>query len=318
MHYKIQCPSSMMRAAITLVELLVTIAIIGMLTSLLLPAVQMARESARNTQCQSQLRQVGLAVLQHESTFQHLPSGGWGFSWVGDVQYGFGKKQPGGWIFQILPHLEQTNLVELSRTDRQALLMQRVPVLVCPSRSGANPDLYLGVVPLRNATIPVMAFKSDYAGNGGDRELPSDAGPEDDSPATLSRYRSPHTKKATGLFFQFSAVQLREISDGLSNTYLVGEKCVQIPAPRVHEGRDLGNDQAALIGDDHDIRRWTQSAPRADMKSSVSEVFGSSHPSGWNVSYVDGSVRQIAFGLDREIHRALGNRADGSNLSISE
>lgn len=80
----------------TLVELLAVIAIIAMLVSLLLPAVQSAREAARRTQCIQNLKQLGLGVMLHLNAHEHFPSGGWGHAWVGIAGRGAGLSQPGG------------------------------------------------------------------------------------------------------------------------------------------------------------------------------------------------------------------------------
>ena len=92
-------------AGFTLVELLVVITIIGILMSLLLPAVQSARESGRQAQCANNLKQLGLACLSHANSIGWFPSSGWGWQWAGDPNQGFGLNQPGGWLYNILPLL---------------------------------------------------------------------------------------------------------------------------------------------------------------------------------------------------------------------
>ena len=103
----------MVRRAFTLVELLVVISIIGILIGLLLPAVNMAREAGRKAQCSNNLKQLGYGCLQHETAQGYYPSGGWGYQWVGDPNLGYGNRQPGSWIFSILPNLDQTPLFQL-------------------------------------------------------------------------------------------------------------------------------------------------------------------------------------------------------------
>jgi len=96
--------------AFTVVELLVVISIIGMLLSLLLPAVQASRECARANTCKNNLREIGLALLNHESALKRFPSGGWGFQWYGDPDRGSDLAQPGGWAFSVLPYIERRDL----------------------------------------------------------------------------------------------------------------------------------------------------------------------------------------------------------------
>src|SRR5208282_2151046 len=97
----------------TLVELLIVISIIGVLIALLMPAVQSARESGRRAQCLNNLHQMAAGCLALESKFQHLPGGGWGCAWTGEPDRGYGAQQPGGWHYNILPFIDQTDLHDL-------------------------------------------------------------------------------------------------------------------------------------------------------------------------------------------------------------
>ena len=158
----------------TLVELLVVIAIIGVLVALLLPAVQAAREAARNAQCKNNVKQIALAMINFESTHKKFPSGGWGFRWMGDPDRGVGKAQPGGWVYQAAPYFEAGNITSIgaglgdTREKYDALAEQRsvvIPSFNCPSRRST--------VRLEscefcyNAGFPDLGdAKTDYAASG--------------------------------------------------------------------------------------------------------------------------------------------------------
>ena len=245
----------------TLVELLVVIAIIGVLVSLLLPAVNSAREAARTLQCKNQLRQVGLAAINHESTQRYYPSNGWGLWFVGDPNRGFGGTQPGSWIFNVLPFMEEGALHDIGKghafgtvdLNRSLMQMHGSPLagFSCPSRRVAAPYPTAWGPRVRNApgvtTMPGVA-KSDYAGNAGDGEVhsgddafvsPADAVPtsyEDADrpdrvwmrtnvpPTERTAPRSVRKNYCTGITYFRSQVKVRQIKDGLSKTYFAGEK----------------------------------------------------------------------------------------------
>src|SRR5215469_8840286 len=98
------------RRGFTLIELLVVITIIGILIALLLPAINAAREAARRFSCSNNLKQMGIAVSNHLSAYKCLPTGGWGWDWIGDPNRGFGRRQPGDWAFCLLPWMEHKEM----------------------------------------------------------------------------------------------------------------------------------------------------------------------------------------------------------------
>ena len=162
-----------MTPGFTLVELLVVIAIIGILVGLTLPAVQMAREAARRSSCANNLRQLAVAVLHHDEAHGWYPTGGSGADWIGDPDAGYGNKQPGGWIYNILSYIEEENLRQIGsgangQAKREAmvkLLEAPIEILHCPSRRGPRLFPYSGPSTLQNVDPPAKVAKNDYAIN---------------------------------------------------------------------------------------------------------------------------------------------------------
>lgn len=159
----------------TLLELLIVIAIISLLVQLMTPVVQMAREAARRSQCKNNLRQTALAFQLHETTNRHLPSGGWGWHWTGDAARGFGHDQPGGWVYNVLPYIEQQSLYDSARgttTDDLQVAQQRmiatpIAVLNCPSRRLSQAYPYALGMPFPVLGMPKDCARTDYAANLG-------------------------------------------------------------------------------------------------------------------------------------------------------
>jgi hypothetical protein len=118
-----------------------------------------------------------------------------------------------------------------------------------------------------------------------------------------------------GVFFRMSRVVPAVIRDGLSNTYLLGEKYVA--SDLASTGTDPGDKNPAFVGFSPDNLRWTRDPPARDEPAvSRATVFGSAHSSTWTAAFGDGSVRSLSFTIDPAVHRALGSRADGSVVKI--
>src|SRR5690242_10544903 len=95
-------PAQQRRMAFTLVEVLIVIAIIGLLVQLMLPAIQASRERARKVTCQNHVKQLALATHAHLNAQGYYPSGGWSGAYLADPHRGYGRNQPGGWLYSIL------------------------------------------------------------------------------------------------------------------------------------------------------------------------------------------------------------------------
>lgn len=325
----------------TLVELLVVIAIIGILIALLLPAIQAARETARKTQCRNQLKQIGLACLLHAETHGYLPSGGWERYWNGDPNRGFGKDQPGSWGYSTLPYLEQIALHEMGRALSVAarkeeigrMLTRPVAVFYCPSRRAVRGyrdthQQYHNSVRPPGISGKYLVAKSDYAANSGDgitsADIPSPVSYEqaDSGNFPWKDTTNPNTEWwHSGVMYYRSEIRLAEITDGLSNTYMVGEKFMN--PENYTTGESFGDNQSFYTGYEWDNHRLTTNrpdgipvyTPRQDSRdlrdSSRFYRFGSAHAGTWHAVFCDGSVQAVAYTIDAETHRRLGNRFDG-------
>lgn len=322
----------------TLVELLVVIAIIGVLVALLLPAVQSAREASRLTQCRNNLKQIGIALHSHHDTFLFLPSGGWGYQWSEVPGLGTGKMQPGSWTFQILPYLEQSALFTLGTgattgsSQDQDFRYQRATIPIrtyyCPSRRKVgnypiidrNPTDFYGS-PFPGIT-PRLTFGSriDYGACQGEVNFGYPTGPSSLQQGLDGTYTWPAENNWTGVIYVRSQKRLAEISDGTSNTLLVGEKYLN---PDFYRGsisatnQDLGDNQYCFTGDDRDMIRAARGdgGPFLDRKGvTFTYSFGGPHPGNFSVLMCDGSVRGANYNIDKTTFGNIGNRADGNAI----
>jgi prepilin-type N-terminal cleavage/methylation domain-containing protein len=319
------------RAAFTLVELLVVIAIIGVLVALLLPAVQSAREAARRMQCQNHLKQMALGWHNHHSTFNRLPPGGWGWLWIGEPDRGSDRGQPGGWVYNTLPYVEQQNLHDLGKGQTgsafTSVVTQRAQTPVsffnCPSRRQAraytdNTSYYTS----QGTITPGKSGRTDYAANCGDQShCELFGGPSNMTDGDNDNWSGwPNAYGETGVCFQRSEISFGNISDGTTSTFMIGEKYL---SPDVYTtGTDAADNENMYVGYDNDIYRSSNStfgAPQQDRPGLTGKFsWGSAHASGFNMALCDGSIHNINYNIDMTILARMGNRQDGLTVDLSK
>lgn len=286
------------RRGFTLIELLVVIAIIAILVALLLPAVQQAREAARRTKTRNHLKQIGIALHGYHEKHDSFPSG-----WIGvsngqaDVEGANGW----GWAAMILPELDQSPLFEqldfhqspaapandLAR--RTALPLFRSPSDPSNDRwdleDEANPGTVLATLPTAN-----------FIGNFGTTELHDCEGL---AVGTSCR--------GDGMFFHNSRVKFRDILDGASNTFLVGQrKTDRNQSPAWHStwvGVIEGGEEAfaRILG----VADHPPNSPVSHL-----EDFSSNHSGGVFFLFGDGRVRFVNENIHISIYQALATRAN--------
>ena len=324
-------------AGFTLVELLVVIAIIGILIALLLPAVQAAREAARRLRCQNNLRQIAMAILNHEQQQGFYPTGGWGAAWVGDPDRGLSVEQPGGWIYNMLPFLEQSNVHDLGSDGQPGILTNEqvmgarqlvqtpLPVMNCPTRRAAVLYAMTDSYSVRNAGTLDKVARGDYAASVGDAARteccsgsqvlcygpPSLANGDDPS------WVWPDVSDFNGISHTRSKVRVVAVRDGTSNAYMVGERYIN---PNDYlAGLDAGDNWNMYTGFQNDNHRSSYYNPNVGVAwvpipdtpdVIASNQFGSAHASGCHFAFCDGSVCTINYSIDPEVNRRFGNRED--------
>ena len=335
------------RHAFTLVELLVVIAIIGILIALLLPAVQAAREAARRGQCSNHLKQIGLAIHNHHDAFQILPTGGrhWedyptftsstptAVDGSPEIPY----RQDNGWLYQILPYVEQESVHDgagLTGVARcREPIAHAIPTYYCPSRRKAVPDrcnppqhMHQHTEVGRRGTGPMG--KNDYAAcclNGdwggllqlaqfpdwnairaaGFTNLPWDT---DGAIIRTDQWDTTNTHRQDTL-------GLGDLRDGTSNTLVAAEKRFSLGCINACCGFD---NEGYACGWDWDVMRWGDQAPMPDRRDSgdPSSRFGSSHPAAMNALFGDGAVHGVAYTTDLETFARMCHRSDGGTFQM--
>ncbi|MCE9629114.1 MAG: DUF1559 domain-containing protein [Planctomycetia bacterium] len=293
------------RHAFTLVELLVVIAIIATLIGLLLPAVQSVREAARRTQCASQMKQVGLAVLLAHDVKRLYPMGR-------DSRDPFGQS----WSFRVLPMMEQSSVYDalyadraVPKTvpmwdDRNATAMRTpVPTFFCPSRRAPVADRNFD----NNDQPPVkegVGAGGDYAANAG-------------TYYNYSTGTAPLDPRRAGPMFTLSRIRSAQVSDGLSKTFAVGERHI----PRIDSSTVAANmvdhaqgDTTFFASDNpFTVFRDPANGLAAGPADTNRRKYGSAHPGISQFTFLDGHVESIEIDIDTTILRWYCAIGDGND-----
>jgi prepilin-type N-terminal cleavage/methylation domain-containing protein/prepilin-type processing-associated H-X9-DG protein len=284
-----RCPRG--RCGFTLIELLVTLAIISVLLALLLPAVQLARESARAGSCQNNLKQIVLALHKYHDSQLRLPMGS-----SRDVEGSW------GFLLGLMPHLDNAavlRLVDYSNDCCSEILRRQnaqppqaepasrfFPFLACPSDPNARRLHTSG----GGTSYPCgRLYPGDYLGVSGN-----------------ASFFGSSTTSGNGLLYSLSRVRLAEITDGTSNTLVVGER--GIPS-------DLVLGWCICGGTDGDQYLGAEYPPatghNAPWSDPLAQGFWSWHRGGVHFAFADGSVRRLSTTIDPRTYRALATRAGG-------
>ena len=313
--------NNLKRNAFTLIELLVVIAIIGVLIGLLLPAVQKVREAAARLQCTNNLKQIGLAMMNYESTYGLFPAGYLDNMNINPVDSSATSNPDPvtgwGWGALILPYLEQESLyksismssIAMNNTSAAAIAFRKTVIkgFLCPSD-----DTGINTFTISGTGGNFELAKSSYAGVNGQGELA-----DFDSALGL------------GMLLRGRGVRIAEVTDGLSNTIFIGERssksakqaagnlpgvCTWVGAL---PGGDLDGESPALY-----ILGWTgdPANPATPNKPEPdgfyhAETFSSKHSGGLNFLFGDGSVRFIPDSIDGQVWVNLGTRQGGEVIS---
>lgn len=270
---------------ISLLEIMVSISIISVLASITVPAIQRSRESARQMQCTSSLRQLSLAMQMRHDTFKSYANnggytegdtilssqgtrvvvstnelaGGHFYKWGVGSPNKAGKTQSGSWAYAILPFIEQSDAYE------RIIVGPKQPLFLCSTRgrpdSLPTQDDAMG----RYESGGLAWAKTDYAANGQIIK---------NSPARVS---------------------MSAITDGLSQTFLLGEKAFD---PSIHTATSWYWDEPIFAGGSKGTMRTGFQIVSDRVGSPFPNLWGAAHPGGAIFARADGSVQMIQTAID--------------------
>lgn len=308
------------RGGFTLIELLVVIAIIAILIALLLPAVQQAREAARRSTCKNSLKQIGIALHNYHNTHNVFPPG---YIYDGSTE----TREQWGWSTFILPDMDQAPLFEQLQVSQRALHQ-----VLATGNSGQ--------APLLRTSLPIFRCPTDPGGNNGDSlvhqnrhfggGVGTSAGGLGNYAVSASNYmgvmgnqeRCPNQGANTannGIFFYNSSVRIRDIGDGTSNTFMVGERDGEtcrggtwIGVRNSYSGTG-SRGQYVVVGGAHGASTVLNADPW-DGNNLCGEGFSSLHTGGAQFVLCDGSVRFISENINFNSTNRNATNANAANM----
>jgi prepilin-type N-terminal cleavage/methylation domain-containing protein len=309
------CSRRPWRRGFTLIELLVVIAIIAVLIGLLLPAVQKVREAANRAKCQNNLKQIALAFHGHHDSLGYFPDGGEHWdpnAFPRSMAGGSPRTAPNqnwGWGYQLLPYIEQANVWTL--TDNKKVRGALISIYFCPTRR--MPMTIMADVP---------CGMLDYVGNAGtSTDLTSKTG--EPGAALGNGNNGVVVRRPGGGGNRTNSVKVASISDGTSNTLLMGEKRLR---PELVGQLQLHDDQGYTAGWDRDEVCWATVPPAQDRHGEDGYYqFGSAHPAAFNAVFCDGSVHIISYTIQSNntppdplgVWQRLSIRNDGQPVDLN-
>lgn len=279
------------RSAFTLIELLVVIAIIAVLIGLLLPAVQKVREAASRLKCKNNLKQIGLALHNYHDRMGAFPPGYASAVGPGNTDLGPGW----GWATFLLDDLEQGNVRRLIDTNlgigdlvHAGPRTQTLSIFLCPS------DTTIGT--FTTLTVPVTVAHANYVGVFGTNDIATDPG------------------VGNGTFFRNSRIRFADITDGLSSTYIIGERSSDIALATwtgAIPGAEVPLRRDPTQVEEHFLLVLGRGDHLPNSPSSHIDDFYSRHVQGLNCLFGDGSVHSISNTVNPNVWAGIQTRSGG-------
>ena len=307
----------------TLIELLVVIAIIAILIALLLPAVQQAREAARRTECKNKLKQLGLALHNYHDTNRCFPPGGVVFenvtSGTGQTWCNSGDATQGApWTVMILPYLDDSPLYNRFNFNQRLTASFTSQT----SSSSANNELWF----MSNAKFQCPSDPASQNGVNNSNYL----GVQGGGPSTLVNCSGGNSNEFynNGVLYANSQTRMRDLTDGSSNTFMLGETKYMVTKDGTTSTFYLGWSSSIRLGsgstmphpvtmaaareqiNSRTVTGGTAPSSGADSRTSYSRLFGSFHEGGCHMLLADGSTHFLSENMDLSTYQQLGIRND--------